>query len=194
MHKVARIALTKPLLNWGQARKALLSLNQRKFKLRELEVLRLLFSMTPEDAFDYYNWARLLAQFVHPGIKDDGDHFCLLNTFAHPEHWSWICGSHKRTNSFQFQLWSRFWGTFCWVLRIFISAGLSIPVRFVVKSLWQWLFTMQTVRRHKAAIDHWLRKDSPHTYALKRSSNKMASVYLAIAPATHTWSPFVLQL
>ena len=50
-------------------------LNHEK-KLRELEVLQRLQSVTPEESHDYC--ARLLAQFVHPGIDDDKEHLCLV--------------------------------------------------------------------------------------------------------------------
>jgi hypothetical protein len=45
----------------------------REHKLRELEVLQCLSSVAPDD-----HCARLLAQFVHPGIDDDEEHLCLV--------------------------------------------------------------------------------------------------------------------
>jgi serine/threonine-protein kinase SRPK3 len=45
----------------------------RERRLRELEVLQLLSSVTPND-----HCARLLTQFTHPGIDDDGEHLCLV--------------------------------------------------------------------------------------------------------------------
>jgi serine/threonine-protein kinase SRPK3 len=45
----------------------------REQKLRELEVLQRLSSVTPND-----HCARLLTHFVHPGFDDDGEHICLV--------------------------------------------------------------------------------------------------------------------
>jgi|SRR5882762_5055905 len=45
-------------------------------KLRELEVLQRLSSVAPEESYDHC--ARLLTQFIHPGVEDDGEHLCLV--------------------------------------------------------------------------------------------------------------------
>ena len=45
----------------------------REHKLRELEVLQRLSSITPND-----HCAKLLTQFVHPGLDDDKEHLCLV--------------------------------------------------------------------------------------------------------------------
>lgn len=45
----------------------------RQHKLRELEVLQRLSSVTPND-----HCAKLLTQFVHPGFDDDEEHLCLV--------------------------------------------------------------------------------------------------------------------
>ena len=47
----------------------------RDHKLRELEVLQRLSSVTPDDSD---RCVRFLAQFTHPGIDEDGDHLCLV--------------------------------------------------------------------------------------------------------------------
>ena len=48
----------------------------REQKLRELEVLQRLSSAFPEEPDDHC--AKLLTQFVHPGIDEDGEHLCLV--------------------------------------------------------------------------------------------------------------------
>jgi serine/threonine-protein kinase SRPK3 len=49
----------------------------REQKLRELEILQLLSSVTPESPYNHC--AHLLTQFVHPGIDDkDEEHLCLV--------------------------------------------------------------------------------------------------------------------
>jgi serine/threonine-protein kinase SRPK3 len=48
----------------------------REHKLRELEVLQRLSSVTPEGSYDHC--ASLLTHFVHPGIDDDEEHLCLV--------------------------------------------------------------------------------------------------------------------
>ena len=45
----------------------------REHKLRELEVLQRLSSVTSND-----HCASLLTQFVHPGFEDDKEHLCLV--------------------------------------------------------------------------------------------------------------------
>ena len=45
----------------------------REHKLRELEVLQRLSSVTPND-----HCTRLLTQFVHPGFDEDDEHLCLV--------------------------------------------------------------------------------------------------------------------
>jgi serine/threonine-protein kinase SRPK3 len=48
----------------------------REHKLRELEVLQRLSSVTPEKPDDHC--ASILTQFVHPGIDNDEEHLCLV--------------------------------------------------------------------------------------------------------------------
>jgi len=45
-------------------------------KLRELEVLQRLSSVTLDDSSDHC--VRLVDQFNHPGIDEDGEHLCLV--------------------------------------------------------------------------------------------------------------------
>ena len=45
----------------------------REHKIRELEVLQRLSSVTPND-----HCTRLLTQFVHPGFDEDDEHLCLV--------------------------------------------------------------------------------------------------------------------
>jgi len=45
-------------------------------KLRELEVLQRLSSVTPVDSSNHC--VRLVAQFNHPGIDEDGEYLCLV--------------------------------------------------------------------------------------------------------------------
>jgi len=48
----------------------------REHKLRELEVLQRLSSVTLNGSYDHC--ASLLTQFVYPGIDDDKEHLCLV--------------------------------------------------------------------------------------------------------------------
>jgi serine/threonine-protein kinase SRPK3 len=48
----------------------------REHKLRELEVLQRLSSVTPDGSYNHC--ASLLTQFVYPGVDDDKEHLCLV--------------------------------------------------------------------------------------------------------------------
>ncbi|KAF8803175.1 kinase-like protein [Phlegmacium glaucopus] len=142
----------------------------RDHKLRESEVLRCLSSVTPDDSSDHC--VRLLAQFIHPGIDEDGEHLCLVTELF----WSNVQDSQASLQ------------------------GGFLPVPTVKKILRHLLLGI--ARLHKCgiahtdikpdnimidlgrhwttdAIDNWVMENPPRTYAPERSLNKMVSAFLS---------------
>ncbi|KAF8955619.1 kinase-like domain-containing protein [Flammula alnicola] len=142
----------------------------REHKLRELEVLQLLSSVTQEESCDHC--ARLLTQFVYPGIDDDGEHLCLVTE---------LFSSNVQDTQAALQ-------------------GAVIPVPILKRILRHVLLGI--ARLHQCGvvhtdikpdnimidlgprwttddIDNWVRENPPRTYAPERSLNKMVSAFVS---------------
>ncbi|KAF8911091.1 kinase-like domain-containing protein [Gymnopilus junonius] len=142
----------------------------RDHKLRELEVFQRLSSVPSESSSD--QCARLLAQFVHPGIDEDGEHLCLVTELF------WC-----NVQDYQAAL-----------------RGRSIPVPTVKRILRHLVLgiarlhecgiahtdikpdnIMIDLGRHwtSDAINNWVTENPPRTYPPERSLNKMVSAFLS---------------
>jgi serine/threonine-protein kinase SRPK3 len=160
----------------------------RERKLRELEVLLRLSSVTPND-----HCAKLLTQFIHPGIDDDEEHLCLvmelfssniqdaldaLQTQVIPVpaikrilrdvllgierlHMSGI--AHTGICLLHHKRLR------CWLTQCKLFADVKID-NIVVELGRQW---------STEAIDTWIKENPPRTHAPQRSLTKMVTAYVS---------------
>ena len=161
----------------------------RDHKLRELEVLQRLSSTTPDDSSGHC--VRFLAQFIHPGIEEDGEHLCLVTELF----WS-------NVQDFQETLQGGFIAvpTVKQILRHLLlgiarlhKCGIAhtgmLPL---LKSYDNDCLSckladikpdniMIGLGRHWTtdAINNWVMENPPRAYAPERSLNKMVSAYLS---------------
>lgn len=162
----------------------------REHKLCELEVLQRLSSALPEDSDDHCT--RLLTQFVHPGIDDDGEHLCLVTE---------LFLSNVQDAQTALQDESIPVPTVKRILRHVLlgiarmhKCGVAHTGMFTsLKTISMYIYCanlvadvkpdniMISLGRHwtSDAIDNWVRGNPPRTYAPERSLNKMVSAFVS---------------
>jgi serine/threonine-protein kinase SRPK3 len=142
----------------------------REHKLRELEVLQRLSSVTPDGSYDHC--ASLLTQFVYPGIDDDKEHLCLVTE---------LFGSSVQDVLKALQGGFIPVPTVKRILRHVVLGIASLHKCGIVHTDIKPDNIMIDLERHWTAetIDTWVRANPPRTYAPERSLNKMVSAFVS---------------
>jgi serine/threonine-protein kinase SRPK3 len=163
----------------------------RERKLRELEVLQRLSSATPND-----HCARLLTQFTHPGIDDDGEHLCLVTELFSSNIQDVLKALKGQRDVFipvpaiKRILRHLLLG----IEHLHHMSGIAhTGICLHHKRLRRWLTQCKLFADIKPdnimielgshwsteAIDTWLKENPPRTYAPERSLNKMVTAYVS---------------
>ncbi|KAF8814548.1 kinase-like protein [Phlegmacium glaucopus] len=142
----------------------------RDHKLRELEVLQCLSSVTPDDSSDHC--ARLLAHFIHPGIDEDGEHLCLVTELF----WSNVQDSQANLQGGFLPV-----PTVKQILRHLLLGIARLHKCGIAHTDIKPDNIMIDLGRHWTidVIDNWVMEHPPRTYAPERSLNKMVSAFLS---------------
>ncbi|KDR68899.1 hypothetical protein GALMADRAFT_128924 [Galerina marginata CBS 339.88] len=139
-------------------------------KLRELEVLQRLSSVTTEHPTDHCG--RLLSHFVHPGIEEDGEHLCLVTELF----WSNLQDVRKllQPGLIPVQTAKRILRHLLLGIARLHSCGIAHtdikPDNIMIELGPHWTTD---------AINNWITENPPHFYAPERSSNKMVSAFVS---------------